>query len=139
MRAWRQRISSRVSLLVWAGKHKGAARARAPLGAGPKIEPRQKPPLALEHFDRQFVAVIEYRVDLSGQAAKPRGVLVLHPQAQDPNGGKSRAGHPYSIPKAHPITPWQTSRNASGGGHARPRVSLSLTGLNASVSRGEIG
>jgi hypothetical protein len=39
-------------------------------------------------------------------------VLVLHPQAQDPNSGKSRAGHPYSISKTHSVTPAQTSRNA---------------------------
>jgi hypothetical protein len=39
-------------------------------------------------------------------------VLVLHPQAQDPNGGRSRTGHPYSISKTHPITAGQTSRNA---------------------------
>src|SRR5450631_4915744 len=57
------------------------------------------PPLALEHFDRQFVAVIEYGVDLARQAAKPRRVLVLHPQAKGPNSGRSRPVHPYSIPK----------------------------------------
>jgi hypothetical protein len=33
---------------------------------------------------RQFVAVIEDGVDLARQAAKPGGVSVLHPQAQDP-------------------------------------------------------
>jgi hypothetical protein len=38
-----------------------------------------------------------------------------------------------------PITPWQTSRNASRGRHARLRMSLSLAGLKASVSRGEMG
>jgi hypothetical protein len=65
-------------------------------------------------------------------------VLVLHPQAQDPNSATSRAGHPYRIPKFYPITPWQTSRNAHRGRPARLRVSLSLAGLNAGVSRGEI-
>jgi IS30 family transposase len=35
--------------------------------------------------------------------------------------------------------PWQTSRNAGRGRHARLRVSLSLAGLKAGVSRGEIG
>jgi hypothetical protein len=120
-------------------KMQGAVTARDPFEERPEIKSRQKPPLALEHFDRQFVAVIEHRVDLSAQAAKPRGVLVLHSQAQDPDSGNSIAGHPYSIPKSHLITLWQTSRNASRGGHARLRVSLSLAGLKASVSRGEIG
>jgi hypothetical protein len=66
-------------------------------------------------------------------------VLVLHPQAQDPNSATPRAGHPYSIPNFYPITPWQTSRNAHRGRHARLRVSPSLAGLNAGVSRGEVG
>jgi hypothetical protein len=65
-------------------------------------------------------------------------VLILHPQAQDANSGNSITGHPYSIPKVQPITPWQTSRNASLGMHARLCVSLSLAG-KAGVSRGEIG
>src|ERR1700688_926873 len=39
----------------------------------------------------------------------------------------------------HATAPWQTSRNAGRGMHATPRVSLSLAGLKASVSRGEIG
>jgi hypothetical protein len=105
----------------------------------PEIKSRQKSALALEHFDGELVAVIEHRVDLARQAAKPGRVLVLHPQAQDPNGGRSRTGHPYSIAKFHPITSWQTSRNAGRWMHAPLRLSLSLAGLKASVSRGEIG
>jgi hypothetical protein len=120
-------------------KMQGAVTARDPFEERPEIKSRQKPPLALKDFHRQFVAVIEYRVDLAREAAKPRGVLVLHAQAQDPNSGNSIAGHPYSIPKSHLITPWQTSRNASRGRHAKLRVSLSLAGLKAGVSRGEIG
>jgi hypothetical protein len=50
----------------------------------------------LEHFDRQFVAVVEYCIDFARQAAKPRRVLVLHSRGQDPNRGRPRAGHPYS-------------------------------------------
>jgi hypothetical protein len=65
-------------------------------------------------------------------------VLVLHPQTQDPNGGTSITGHPYSIPKIHPITSWQTSRNAGRGTHARLSASRTLAGLKASFSRGEI-
>src|SRR5450631_3455446 len=103
------------------GKIQGAVTARDPFEKRPEIKSRQKPPLALEHFDRQFIAVIENRVDFARQAAKPRGVLVLDPQAQDPNGGRSRTGHPYSIPKSHAITPWQTSRNAGRGMRARLR------------------
>src|SRR5258708_1698199 len=118
-------------------KMQGTVTARDAFEERPEIESRQKPPLALEHFDREVIAVVEYRVDFAGQAAKPLRVLVLHPQAQDPNSGKSRAGHPYSIPKSDPITPWQTSRNASRGTHARLRVSLSIAGLKASVSRGK--
>jgi hypothetical protein len=121
------------------GKMQGAVTARGPFEKRPEIKSRQESPLALEHFDRQFVAVIEHRVDLARQAAQPRSVLVLHPQAQDPNSGNPRAGHPYSIPNFDPITPWQTSRNAGRGTHARLRESLSLAGLKASVSRGEIG
>jgi hypothetical protein len=68
-------------------------------------------PLALEHFDRQVVTIIEHRVDLARQVAKPRRPL---------------------------IPPLQTSRNARHGRHARRRVSLSLAGLKASVSHGEI-
>jgi hypothetical protein len=41
--------------------------------------------------------------------------------------------------KLYPVTPWQTSRNAHSGRHARLPVSLSLAGLKAGVSRGEIG
>jgi hypothetical protein len=64
-------------------------------------------------------------------------MFVLHPQAQDPSRGRSRAGHPYSIPTNRPITPSKTSRNARRGMHAL-RASLSLAGLKAGVSRGEI-
>jgi hypothetical protein len=92
-------------------KMQGAVTARDPFEKWPEIKSRQKPPLALEHFGRQFVAVIEDRVDLARQTAKPGSVLVLHPQPQDPNGNSS-TGHTYSIPKTHPITAGQTSRNA---------------------------
>jgi hypothetical protein len=85
------------------------------------------------------VAVKALGLDRRQSLITARGMLVLHSQAQDPNSGNSRAGHPYSIPKNHLITPWQTSRNASRGRHARLRVSLSLAGLKASVSRGGIG
>ena len=94
------------------GKMHGTVTARDPFEERPEIESRQKPPLALEHFDRQLVAVVEHRVDLSGQSAKPFDVLVLHPQAQDPNGSRSSTGHSYSIPKSHSLTRGQTSRNA---------------------------
>jgi hypothetical protein len=120
------------------GQMQGAITARDPFEERPEIKSRQKPPLALEHFDRQFVAVIEDRVDLARQAREPRGMFVLHPQAQDPSSGRPRAGHPYSIPTNHPITPPKTPRNARRGLHAALRASLSLAGLKASVSRGEI-
>jgi hypothetical protein len=94
------------------GALQGAVTARDRFEERPEVESRQKPPLALEHFDRQVIAIIEYGVDLSRQT---------------------------SIPKTQSITPWQTSRNAGGGGHARSRVSLSFAGLKASVSRGEMG
>jgi hypothetical protein len=70
-----------------------------PLRKGQKSKPDRKAPLALEHFDRQFAAVVEYGVDLAREASKPYGVLILHPQAQDSHGGRSRAGHAYSILK----------------------------------------
>ena len=63
----------------------GTLTARGPFEEGPEIKSRQKSPLALEHFDRQFVAIVKDRVDLARQAAKPLSVLVLQPQAQDPN------------------------------------------------------
>jgi hypothetical protein len=121
------------------GKMQGAVAARDPFEKWSEIESRQKPPLALEHFDRQFVAMIEHCVDLAHQAAKPRRVLVLHSQARDPNSGSSRAGRPYSIPKGHPIKAWQTSRTAYQATHAARRVPPSLAGLEASVSRRGIG
>jgi hypothetical protein len=117
------------------GKMQGAVAACGPFEKRPKIKSRQKPSLALEHLGRQFVAIIKDRVDLAGQAGQPRGVLVLHPQAQDPNSGRSRTGHSYSIPKTDPIAPRQTLRNADRGRHSRRRVSLSLAGLNAGVFR----
>jgi hypothetical protein len=120
-------------------KMQGTVTARSAFEERPEIKSRQETPLALEHLDRQLVAVIEDQVDLARQAAKPLSVLVLHPQAQDPNSATSRAGHPYSLPKFYPITPWQTSRNANRGRHARVRVLPSLAGLKAGVSRGEIG
>jgi hypothetical protein len=40
-------------------KMQGAVTARDPFEEGPEIKSRQKPPLALEHFDRQVVAIIE--------------------------------------------------------------------------------
>src|SRR5882672_257281 len=76
----------------------GAVTARDPFEERPEIESRQKATFSLEHFHRQFVAVVEDRVDLARQAREPRGMFVLHPQAQDPKSGRSRAGHPYSIP-----------------------------------------
>jgi hypothetical protein len=113
------------------GKMQGALPARDPFEKGPEIESRQKSPLALEHFDRQIVAVIEHRIGLARQAAKPRRVLVLHPQAQDPNGGRSRAGHPYSILK--------TMQNMGKTVlNTQKRLPLSLAGLNAGVSREEL-
>jgi hypothetical protein len=121
------------------GKMQCTVTARGPFEIRPEIKPREKPPLALEHFDRQFVAIIEYCGDLAGQAAKPRGVLVLHPQAQDPNSaGRMAAGHPYSLPKSPPIAPRQTSRNAGRERHASFGVSLSLAVPKSGVSRGEI-
>src|SRR5579863_5524176 len=107
------------------GQMQGAVPARNSFQERPEIKSRQKASFALEHFHRQFVAVVKDRVDLARQAAKPGGVLVLHPQVQNPNGGVSRAGHPYSIPKSPPVTPRQTLRNA-GGMHAVLRTSLSL-------------
>jgi hypothetical protein len=52
----------------------------------PKVESRQKPPLPLEHFDRQVIAIVEDEIDLTGQAREPCGVLILHPQTQHTNG-----------------------------------------------------
>ena len=94
------------------GKMQCAVTAGDPFEEGPEIESREKPPLALKHFGRQFVTVIEHRIDLAGQTAQPRSVLAFHPQAQDPNGGSSITGHPYSLPKTPSVTPRQISRNA---------------------------
>src|SRR5580693_4903123 len=62
----------------------------------------------------------------AGAAVTPRGVLVVQPQTQDPDSGGSRTGHSYSL---------HTSRRR----HVALRASLSLTGLKAGVSRGEMG
>jgi hypothetical protein len=92
------------------------------------------------HCKILFVAILEHRVDLARQAAKPRRVLLRYPQAQDRNSGRSKTGHLYSVPKSGlPITAWQTSRNARHAMHAALRVSLFRAGLKASVSRREIG
>jgi hypothetical protein len=93
----------------------------------------------LHRLNRQMQAALPARSYLARQTAKPWGVLVLHPQAQDPDRAGSRTGHPYSLPKNDPITPRQTSRNAGRGRHAALRASLSLAGLKAGVSRGEMG
>jgi hypothetical protein len=62
-----------------------------------KIEAGQKAPFALEYLDRMFVTVVKDRVDLAGQRRKPPRMLVLDPQAQAPNRGRSRMpGHAYS-------------------------------------------
>jgi len=61
----------------------------------------------------------------------PYGVLVFYPQAQDSDVGGSRTSHAR--------TPLQTSRNADRGKHPALRASLSLAGLKAGVSRGEVG
>jgi hypothetical protein len=115
------------------GKVQSAVTARGAFEKRPEIKSRQKTPLTLEHFDRQFVTIIKDRVDLSGQAAKPRSVLVLYPEAQDPNvPGRSRTGHPYSIPKSLQNT-GKTALNT------QKRLPLSLAGLNAGVSREELG
>jgi len=116
----------------------GAVAARDPFEERPEIESRQKAPFSLEHFHGQFVAVVEDRIDLARQAQEPRGMFVLHPQVQDASSGRPIAGHPYSIPRNSPITPSKTSRNARHGIQAALRASLSLAGLKASVSRGEI-
>src|SRR5271156_276637 len=88
------------TLQVWVENASSTSANHTPASSHLYSKPRQKPPLALEHFHRQFVAIIEHRGDLARQAAKPSGVLVLHPQAQDPNSpDRSRTGHPYSLPK----------------------------------------
>jgi hypothetical protein len=107
------------------------------------LAPGQPNFLMLPAPSRVFFRDLLHRLDRKMQgtvtARSAFSVLVLHPQAQDPNGGTSRTGHLYSLPKFYPITPWQTSRNAHRGTDARVRVSLSLGGLKAGVSRGEIG
>jgi hypothetical protein len=75
--------------------------------------------------------------DSSMLSAPPREffrcMLVLHPQAQDPNSaGRSIPGHPYSIPIILQNT-GKTARNP------QERLPLSLAGLNAGVSREELG
>jgi len=118
----------------------GALSARDSFEKRPEIESRQKPPFPLEHFHRQFVAVIEDRVDLARQGAQPRGVPALHPQAQDPDGGRSRAGHPYSISKCRSQNTCANSEKCGPwDADDTPRRSLSLAGLKAGVSRGEVG
>ena len=107
--------------------------ARHPLEEGPEIKPGQKAPFALIHFDGQFVAVIKERVDFACQPREPRSVLVLHPQAQDPNGGRVITGHPYSSPANSLFLLSKTSRKA---GRAR-RATLCLPGLKTGVSRAE--
>jgi hypothetical protein len=87
---------------------------------------RQKP-LALEHFDRQFVAIIEHGVD---SRAKPQShTACLSFQAQD----STSAGRGLTfihISTNHATTPLQTSRMQIVEAPAL-RASLSLARLKA--------
>ncbi len=98
----------------------------------PKIEAGQEAPFALEHLDRKFVTVIKDRVDLAGQRRKPRRMLVLDPQAQDPNRvGLSRPVHTSRMAMLRLQDRRKTALNT------QKCVPLYLAGLNAGVSREE--
>src|SRR5450631_1838503 len=117
------------------GQMQGAVTARDPFEERPEIKSRQKPPLALEHFDRQFVAVIENGVDLARQVRQPLRVLVLDPQAQDPNSGRWRTVHASSILKegAHYMREKRRKRTETRDARRYPSKAL-----KAGVSREEL-
>jgi hypothetical protein len=117
------------------GQMQGALAARDTFEKGPEIVSRQEAPLALKDFDRQFVAVIEDGVDLARQTRKPRRVLVLDPQAQNANGGRSETGPTYSLTN---VGAQATPENAANVQKCAMRAPLSLSGIKAGVSRAEI-
>jgi hypothetical protein len=72
--------------------------------------------------------------DLEGNPAqRPACTAALAPGEQDPNvPGRSRAGHPYSVPKS-------PQNKVKAALNTQKRLPLSLAGLKAGVSRGEQG
>jgi hypothetical protein len=115
------------------GQIQGALPAGGALQIRPKIKARQEAAFALEYLDRQFVAVIKGRVDLASQRRQPRRMLVLDPQAQDPNRGRlMEAVHMYSLS----ILSLENTRETAL--KALKRVPLSPAGLNGGVSREEL-
>jgi hypothetical protein len=104
--------------------------ASGPFQKRPKIEAGQEAPFALEHLDRQLVTVIKDRVDLAGQRRKPRPMLILAPQAQDPNRGRFRRSvHKHSIDVLRLQNTGKTAPNP------QKRTPLSSAGLKAGVFR----
>jgi hypothetical protein len=116
------------------GKMQGTIAARYTLEKRSEIESGEKPPVALKHFGRQFVAVVVDGVDSAGQPREPSGVLVLHPHAKNPYRGRSRAVHLYSISRDHPVKYWIMRKIEEHAMHA----ASSLTGIKTSVSRGVV-
>jgi hypothetical protein len=117
------------------GQMQGALTARDAFEKGPEIESRQEASLPLKDFGGQFIAVIKNGIDLARQARKPRRVLVLDPQAQDLNSGRSRTGHVSSLSTEDA----QTMReNAVNTQICAMRAPLPLSGLQAGVSREEL-
>jgi hypothetical protein len=100
----------------------------------PKIAAGQKAPFALQHPGRKFVTVVKDRVDLSGQGRKPRRMLVLDPQTQDPNRGRLR--RPVHASSIAALSLQNTGKTAL---NAQKRVPLSLADLNAGFFREQPG
>jgi hypothetical protein len=114
------------------GQMQRAIPARRTFEERPKIESRQEPPLALEHFERQVVAVVEDEIDLVPQTREPCCVLVLHPQMQHTNGTGFVTVHTYSISSRT----LQIAREINVNRRKWPMPApLTLPGSEAGVSR----
>jgi hypothetical protein len=116
------------------GKMQGTIAARYTLEKRSEIESGEKPPVALKHFGRQFVAVVVDGVDSAGQPREPSGVLVFHPHAKNPYRGRSRDVYLYSGSRYHPVKYWIMRKIEEHAMHA----ASSLTGIKTSVSRGVV-
>jgi hypothetical protein len=66
---------------------------RGPAGEGREIVTGEKPPLAIEHRDLQFIAVVPDKVDFASEYTQVWGVLILEPKSQYFDLGERGAAH----------------------------------------------
>jgi hypothetical protein len=110
--------------------------ARCAFEKWPEIESRQESPFPLEHFDRQVIAVVEDKIDLTRQAREPGDMPIFHPQVQHTDGSRVVAVHTYSIPAQ---TLQNTREIGANSQKYAVREPLFLPCMNSGVPRGETG